>query len=465
MTEDRKSRITALRVQFEGLVKKAKAKEIGWTKDNPDELMPEEIANEIDGYLGKSDEIRVELDRLSLLEGAEQYLTEPEGTPKAAFHGTREVGPTEGLPEVDLQSWRSLKVAMPLANPLLPWTVAEKEIRYYVPIAVQDKDYPSAFEVYLRKGYRDMGPNDQKTLTEGVDTAGGFLVPADYNAEMIKKIAQQAVIRGLARVVSTSRDVAEWPKITYTTDDIYTSGVRLTWTGESPATATTHRVTDPVFGLHKIPVHTAMASLPLSNDLLEDAVFDVFGVSSGLISEAFALGEDDVFLNGNGATRPKGILANVDGTDEITSVVSGDANLLKGDGIIDLFYAVPSQYRMRGVWVMASNTMRDLEKLVDSQGRYLVSSMLNASLAIGTPDAIKGRPVRFDEFMPSIAAGNFPILFGDFSAYMIVERTGLSIQRLSELYAETNISLLLARRRVGGDTVEPWRLKAQKISA
>jgi len=297
-----------------------------------------------------------------------------------------------------------------------------------------------------------------------VDTAGGFLVPEDYQTELIKKIAAMTAIRPNARVVGTSRDMASWPRVKYTTDDKYTSGVRLTWTGESPASSTAHRVTDPVFGIIKVPVHTAMASMPISNDFIEDAVFDVVGLSSDLLAEAFGLGEDDVFVNGTGVSQPMGILTQVDG-DGPASVVSGAAAALTADGLLDLFFAVPAQYRRTGKFVLNSGAQKAIEKLKDSQGRYIISTLISGSLATPLFDSIKGKPILVDEFMPDVAAGAYPMLFGDLSGYLVLDRVGFSIQKLTELYAETNITLLLARKRVGGYCAEPYRMKIQKVSA
>jgi HK97 family phage major capsid protein len=51
------------------------------------------------------------------------------------------------------------------------------------------------------------------------------------------------------------------------------------------------------------------------------------------------------------------------------------------------------------------------------------------------------------------------------SGYIVLDRVGFSVQRLSELYAETNITILLARKRVGGQLAEPYRVKVLKASA
>jgi len=421
-------------------------------KDSED--VPKEIADKITAHLGKFDEYKAQMELAKHSAEAEHYMDEPAGT-KAAHLGWRDAAPGEGEAPVDPAAYRQVEVETPFGK---------KAIRFHVPLAVQAEGYASAFEAYLRKSISDLGPRDRKTLTEGVDTAGGFLVPEDYQTELIKKIAAMTAIRPNARVVGTSRDMASWPRVKYTTDDKYTSGVRLTWTGESPASSTAHRVTDPVFGIIKVPVHTAMASMPISNDFIEDAVFDVVGLSSDLLAEAFGLGEDDVFVNGTGVSQPMGILTQVDG-DGPASVVSGAAAALTADGLLDLFFAVPAQYRRTGKFVLNSGAQKAIEKLKDSQGRYIISALISGSLATPLFDSIKGKPILVDEFMPDVAAGAYPMLFGDLSGYLVLDRVGFSIQKLTELYAETNITLLLARKRVGGYCAEPYRMKIQKISA
>lgn len=416
--------------------------------------MSQEVIAKINTLLGEADELKVKLDLAQRMGDASAFLSEPAGEPKAAFHGFRESAPDEGNTPVDGKAWRSVKVA----------TIGgAKEIRFNVPLGVQRKEYPAAFEAYLRFGKGGMGPTDLKTLSEGSDSAGGFLVPEDFQTEIIKKIATDAMIRSRARVIQTSRDIVSWPRINYTTDNKYTSGVRLTWTGETPATSTTHRVTDPVFGEIKIPVHTAMASLPLTNVLIEDAAFDVTGIASTLLGEAFTLGEDDVFINGTGSAQPMGILTQVGGNGP-AATTAGSTSTLGGEDVINLFYDVPAQYRRRAAWLMNSATLKTVESIVDTNGRYLVQSLVDGSLQSPQVDTLRGQPILVDEFMPDIASAAYPVLYGDLSAYMIVDRVGFSVQRLSELYAETDITLLLARKRVGGYTVEPWRLRALKMS-
>lgn len=455
--------VEQLRKEYSRLVGEANSKMAPWKGKEAE--MPLEVSDNISSLLGEADAYKARIDTIDRLAGAQESGEEGGGT-TAAHHGWRPATQYEGTFEVDQKAWREVEIDSLEVNPI--WgivTQVKKTIRYHVPVATQQKGYSGAFEGYCRKGFNGLGPNDRKTLTEGVDTAGGFLADDDYHTEMIKKIATNATVRPNARVVQTSREMAQWPKLVYNTDDEWTSAVRLTWTGETPASATTHRVTEPTFGLINIPVHTAMASMPVSNNLLEDAAFDVRGLSVELFSEAFRLGENNTFINGDGVNQPMGILTQVDVTGKgPSSVVSGNASTLTADGLVDLAYALPAQYETNAKWMFTKATEKVIRKLKDSQNNYLWPIWPQQGNFAPAPRDLLGYPTMRDEFVPEIAADAYPIIFGDLRAYLILDRIGFSVQWLSELYAETNITLLLARKRVGGSIVEPWRVKAQKVS-
>jgi len=453
--------LNELKKQYKQLLDEANRK----MAEYKDQILPKEIAEEIDRLLGKSDELRLQIERMSKLEQHNFYSQESEGT-KAAFLDWRPAGANEGMAEVDTKSWQDVAVETIAINPVLGLPVNEtKTLRVFVPLAVQQKGYASAFEAYCRKGFSELGATDRKILNEGVDSAGGFLVPEEFQITLIKKIATLTTIRANARVVTTSRDVSQWPAIKYEADDRYTSGVRMTWTGELPATAEAHRVTNPVFGLHTVSAHTAMASLPISNDMLEDSAFDVVGIASDLLAEAFALGENEAFITGNGSGRPLGILSAI-GTDVGSQIIpSGHASTLTADGLIDLVYSLPAQYETNAKIFMNKSTERAIRKLKTSTNEYIYPITSQVGNLGAVPRELLGFPVVREEFLPDVAANSFPIVFGDMRGYLIMDRVGFSLQRLSELYAERNVSVLLARKRVGGQPVEPWRLKIQRVSA
>lgn len=422
--------------------------------------------------------IKAQIEIAKTVSQGEEYMDKGLG-PKAAPSGWRPtINQNEGNPDIDPKAFRTLEIDMVKYTPLGPIST-KKEIRYHVPLAVQTKEFPSAFEAYLRVGKDRMQteyPSDfktlmgVKTLTEAVETAGGMLVPAQMQASIIKKVATNAVVRNNALVITSSRDVVKWPRINYPDNDEYTSGTRFTWTGESPSASTVHRVTDPVFGEYTIPVHTAMASMPISADLIEDAAFDIIGIASDLLGEAFMLGEEDAFWNGNAITRPKGLVTSAAGStgnpDYIGGIRAATGATLDADELIDLRYALPTQYESGAQFYFTRTTEREMRQLKDSSSDYLWPVRNNVGSLGAPPDNLQGFPYNRAEFVPERdATSAFSVWFGDLNAYLIADRVGLSIKRLDELYAETNLFLLLARKRLGAQVVQPWRLKVLNTSS
>lgn len=418
--------------------------------------MPADVADSINALVGKSDEYTAQIKLYEKLNSGIDH--DDPIMNEAALSWRQAATESEGVVAYDSKSWRSVDVH-------------GQTIRYCVPLAAEKKEYAHAFEAYLRKGYASMGSKDRKSITEGVDNSGGFFVPDDFILEIIKKTATMAKVRSLAKVRSTGRDLVKMPRVNYTTDDKYTSGVRITWTGETPSSSTAHRVTDPVSGEINIPINTAMASILVSLNQLEDSAFDTLSYVSDFMSEAYALGEEDSFINGNGVNRPMGILGQTSITAETPGIVlsgtnavlttSGDAH--EGARLNDVYYGLPSQYRSNAVWLSDSPTLNLADDLVDAQDRPILRDLATSSMALAEPVTLKGRPYYVSEFMPTPATDSFSLLFGDFKSYEIFDRVGLSIKRFDELYSETNFVLMLARKRLGAYLTKPFAMRVLKL--
>lgn len=303
------------------------------------------------------------------------------------------------------------------------------------------------------------------TLQEGILDLGGYTVPEDFRVQLISRLAGLTIMRsGGAMQVNTIRDAVEWPKIEGG-NSRYTSGVRVTWVDEVPSSATVAQ-TNPTFGMLRIPVHTVMARTDLSRNLLEDSAFNLVDVVSRLFAEAMAIDEDQQFLIGTGGGTPRGILGNRSGAEAtpetgITAVASGDASTLTADGLLDLVYGLQAQYRQNAVAMAATATFKTIRKLKDGNGDYL----WERGLQKGEPPMLLGYPLLESEALPAVGVNTHPIIFGDPAGYMIVDRVGMTVERVSDTTTVgTNTVALFARRRLGGQVIEPWRFQAQQVS-
>lgn len=320
------------------------------------------------------------------------------------------------------------------------------------------------FDVESGLGVSDIKAN--KTVQQEASLElGGFLVPEDWRAQLVKRMMGTTIVRRFASQVTTTRDAIEWPKLEGG-DELYTSAVRVSWVDELPSSATQAQ-TNFSLGSLRIPVDTVMARLDVSRNLLEDSAIDVPGLVSELFSEAMALDEDAQFLTGVGGGRPYGILGKREGAayapqDGIGYVVSGDASLLTPDGLIDLVYEPDVQYLNGAVMIGNKTAFRAIRKMKDGNSDYL----WQRGLQEGEPPTVLGYNFYMNQNMPAVAAGAYPIIFGNLRAYMIVDRVGMTVERVTDTdTVGKNKVAIFARRRFGGSVVYPWMIKVQKVAA
>lgn len=342
--------------------------------------------------------------------------------------------------------------------------------------AISSKAYQDAYMGYLRKGQHGLNPGELKTLQVGNDSLGGFLVPVDMLMQLIRKKPTKTRIADMCQQFTTSRDALTIPAMIWDADDVYTSGVRATTVPEIP-NPTQHLVVDPNFGGVKIEIFTDMMSGSLTNDILEDAAFNVMDILAQEFDVAQALKVDDKVLNGTGANEQTGLLANpggsVGGQPQCASINIGSP--LSADSIVDLPFNMPEQYEDEDLmWILnKTNTTRGIAKLKDGENRYLFAYGLNDDkLASARPKELVGYGMRWSAFMPNAYqadavttnAGVHPLLFGSLKAYALVKRIGMTIQVLRETKALENQIQLVSRYRWGGQTHRPWLIKAGKTA-
>ena len=288
----------------------------------------------------------------------------------------------------------------------------------------------------------------RNALQEGTDSEGGYLVPDEYERTLVEALEEENVFRQLAKVIQTSSGDRKIPVVA-------TKGT-ASWIDEEGA----YTESDDSFGQVSIGAYKLGTMIKVSEELLNDSVFDLESYISREFARRIGAKEEEAFFTGDGSGKPLGILASSGGAE--TGITAASATAITADELIDLFYSLKSPYRRNAVWVLNDSTIKAIRKLKDSNGQYL----WQPSLTAGTPDTILGRPVRTSAYMPAIAASAKTIAFGDFSYYWIADRQGRSFKRLNELYAANGQVGFLASQRVDGKLIlsEAIKVLAQKAS-
>ena len=283
-------------------------------------------------------------------------------------------------------------------------------------------------------------------LQVGVESEGGYLAPDEYQRTLIEALEEQNIFRQLAHVISTASGDRKIP--------VVASKGTASWIDEEAA----YPESDDSFGQVSIGAYKLATMLKVSEELLNDSVFDLPSYIAREFARRIGAAEEEAFFTGNGTGKPTGVLNATGGAE--TGVTAASATAITMDEVMDLYYSLRAPYRRNAVFIMNDSTIKAIRKLKNGNGDYL----WQPSLTAGQPDTLLGRPVYTSSYMPAIAAGNKTILFGDLGYYWVADRQGRSFKRLNELYAATGQVGFLASQRVDGKLVlaEAVKVLAQK---
>lgn len=189
----------------------------------------------------------------------------------------------------------------------------------------------------------------------------------------------------------------------------------------------------------------ATSFLNVSNELLQDSVYDVAGEVIGLLLERLYRGLNYHFTQGSGTAMPYGL------NSATTKAEDCAARSVTRTDLVNTIYAINRAYRSNGTWMMNDSLMKAIRALdVGSADARPVWSM---SMIAGEPDKLEGHPViinnEVEEFQPFAKVA----YFGDFKNYKIREVVPLKITRVDELFAGTDEVGFNVMQRFAGNLV------------
>jgi HK97 family phage major capsid protein len=322
------------------------------------------------------------------------------------------------------------------------------------------QEHKSAFDAYVRRGESaDLRALEVKAMSVGSNPDGGYLVPAEVETEIGRRLAQVSPIRAIAGVREMSASVYKKP--------FMTAGPAVGWVGETASRTQTNAPTLDELSFPAAELYAMPAATP---SLLEDAAVNVDEWLAAEVEQAFAEQEGTAFVTGDGSNKPKGFLSytNIANASwewgKLGYVASGAAGDWPeedpSDVLVDLIYALRAGYRQNGNFVMNRKTQAAIRKFKDASGNYLWQppASLNARASLMTFPVIEA------EDMPDIAANSYSIAFGDFRrGYLVVDRQGVRVLR--DPYSAKPYVLFYTTKRVGGGVQDFNAIKLLKFAA
>lgn len=312
-------------------------------------------------------------------------------------------------------------------------------------LSVERKTY----DAFMKLGKEFMPVDEVKYLRTDVNSDGGYLVPQDFRAEILKNKVEISNFRPLARVWNTTGK-----SITIPTRD--GEPVAL-WTGEGGDKMSTQSL----YGQVEIPANKITAVSVITNECLADTAFNMEQQIISDISEQNARTEGAAFINGDSVNKPQGILQNPD----VVELLTG-AQDITGDSIIELFGELKEGYNP--VYLLNRRTAVKVRTLKTGTGQYL----WGFDLIPGQPSTLNGlpwfsmidMPDVVPETVPGDGTGSTPIILGDFrQGYSIVDREMMTVLRNPYSEDLQNKVRFVFHSRVGGQVTRPEAMIKLKV--
>jgi len=299
-------------------------------------------------------------------------------------------------------------------------------------------EYQNAFWKMVRD--RSAHYSVYNALQVGTDSEGGFLVPDEYERTLVQALEEENKLRSLCKVIRTASGDRKIPLVA--------SHGTASWVDEEGLIPES----DDAFGMISLGAHKVASIIKVSDELLQDSVFDVESYIASEFARRVGDAEEAAFINGDGSGKPFGMLHETNGA---AAGVTTAGAAITAEELIDLVYSLKAPYRKRALFLFNDQTIKAIRKLKDGSGQYIWQPSLQA----GQPNTLLGYSYETSSHMPVIGAGAKPILFGDFSSYWIADRDGRSIQRLNELYAATGQVGFRVTQRLDGRLVQQEGMK------
>ncbi len=315
----------------------------------------------------------------------------------------------------------------------------------------QDEAYSSAFYKMLGRGVSALSGEEQRVLNGGLvddpqaalspatGSTGGFIVPQGFEDQLEEARKWFGGIDQFADTINTDTgNPLPWPTANDTQN-----------TGEIIGVNTQLSMAQPSFGsvlLNAFIFSSKIVLVPLA--LLQDSAFDLNMWLPKQLGMRIARIENNKFTVGvGGGTEPTGIVTAAAAAGNILTLPAGNTASISANNFVDLESKVDKAYRQGSKYMMNDLTLQAVKKLVDSNGRNLWLPGLASTLQGGYPNTINGYEYVINNDMPMLGAGNYPVVFGDYTAFKIRRVKGYTAMRLTERFADyLQVGFLAAER-------------------
>lgn len=280
--------------------------------------------------------------------------------------------------------------------------------------ALVKKDYVTVNAVTNEIKLAD--PNNMTT-----DAGGGYLVPDQTAAEIIRLISTYGQGRALCNVGTFPRSV---DNLTIPKES---TGMTVYYPGEQGSITSSK----PALTYIQLAAKKAAALAVMTSELNDFASVDFANYLQYLAAKAFATDEDSQIF-GTGTSTFTGLFYTSNSFGKVAEVASYDA--ITYGNIMELVYGLDSAKLAGASWIMNRLVMQQVRQIKDGMDRPL---FIDAN-AGGLP-TLAGYPVKLIENAPStFAASAVVAILGNLNHSFIKDKQGMKIDMSTEAYVDSS---------------------------
>lgn len=279
-----------------------------------------------------------------------------------------------------------------------------------------DDTLDRAFESYLRTGRENADLQELRAQSEGIGSAGGFLVPDTFRQRLVDRLKAFGGIANVVEEFTTATGApVNWPTI----DDTANVG-EIVAEGGTFAAGADLVIGEANLGAYKYAAGGA-SSLPLrvSWELLQDAAFDVQGLVSRKLGERIARIQSTHLVTGTGVGQPQGIVTGLTGVESAAATVPTYADLL------NWVHSVDPAYRANARWAFNDASLEMIRGILDGNNRPIVKRADDSAASGAGGETLLGYPVTIDQAFANHTAASQTVnwgVFGDLREGYVVRR-------------------------------------------
>jgi HK97 family phage major capsid protein len=281
-------------------------------------------------------------------------------------------------------------------------------------LATGSPQYARAFgKACMRLSTNGLTAEEQRALSLGTNSAGGFAVPFQLDPTVI--LTSNGSVNPLRRIARIEQIVGkEWQGIT-------SAGITVSRAAEGTEASDNA----PTIGQPTVKAERVQGFVPFSVEVDQDWQA-LQSEMTRLLNDAKEQEEATSFITGTGVSpEANGLITTLNASSDVT------ANTFTVASLYALEEALPDRFRDNASF-LANRSVYNVARQFDTAG----GANLWERLGKGLPDELLGYAAYRTSAMPdgSLSIGDRYLVLGDFQQFLIVDRVGMSVDFVPHLF-------------------------------